>query len=390
MINLTRLLCSTQQPADWLRYGRGHGAPSSASARRPVVVWNITRRCNLRCLHCYSDSDNRRYPGELDESECMAVIEDLAAFGVPALLLSGGEPILHPLFFRIAGAASDAGLRITVSTNGTLIDRPVADRLKNLNIAYVGISLDGIGEDHDRFRGREGAFDRTVQGFRNCREAGVKSGLRLTLTPHTISNLDGILDFIEREDIRRVCFYHLVYSGRGAEMSDLDAPAVRCAIDKIHDRILDWGARGIDREVLTVGQPADGAYLWMKLRERERAKADEILKLLRWNGGGKSGPGTGIGNIDTRGDVHPDQFWQDCTLGNVRQKPFSQIWQESDHPTLRAIRSGEPPSGRCSRCRFYEICGGGLRVRAWQKHGDPMAEDPGCYLREEELEGSLS
>ncbi|MHA3772482.1 radical SAM protein [Verrucomicrobiota bacterium sgz303538] len=389
MINLTRLLCDIPQSADALRYGIGHGAPRTAAERKPIVVWNITRRCNLRCAHCYSDSTSRHYPGELSLDQCRAVIDDLAGYQVPGLLFSGGEPLIHPHFYELAGHAHDRGLRLTLSTNGTLIDQVTAHRLKWLGFAYVGISLDGIGATHDEFRGRIGAFEKTVAAFRHLREVGQKTGLRLTLTQHTISDLDRILDFIEAEQIQRVCFYHLVYSGRGVNLQLLDPEKVRQALDKIMDRVEQWHRSGQTREVLTVDQPADGAYLWMRQRRRDPAAAERTIQLLRWNGGGRHSSGTGIANIDTQGNVHPDQFWQSHTLGNVKVEPFSQIWGRKDDQLLCELRSPERPlKGRCADCRFRDICGGGFRVRAWQRHGDAWAEDPGCYLVDSEIAGN--
>ena len=386
MINLTRLLCDVPQPADALRYGIGHGAARSAAERKPIVVWNITRRCNLRCAHCYSDSTSRHYPGELTLDQCRTVIDDLADFGVPGLLLSGGEPLIHPKFFEIADHARHRGLRLTLSTNGTLIYGSTAAQLKALGFAYVGISLDGIGETHDKFRGRSGAFKRTVAAFRNLRAAGQKSGLRLTLTRHTVHDLERILDFIEAEEIQRVCFYHLVYSGRGVNLQLLEPDESRRALDMIMDRVEAWHRAGQTREVLTVDQPADGAYLWMRQRERDAAAAERTLELLRWNGGGRHSSGTGIANIDTQGNVHPDQFWQAHTLGNVKTEPFSRIWTRTDDALLNQLRAAERHlGGRCADCRFREICGGGFRVRAWQRHGDAWAEDPGCYLSQAEI-----
>ena len=386
MLNLTRLYCGVTQPADALRYGQGHGAPRSASERRPIVVWNITRRCNLACIHCYSDSAAREYPGELTWDQMRTVVDDLSGFNIPALLLSGGEPMIHPRFFELASYARERGLRLTLSTNGTLIDADRAKQLKEIGFAYVGISLDGIGKTHDYFRGREGAFEKTVAAFRNCKAVGQKVGLRLTLSPHNVADLDQILDFIEKEDIDRVCFYHLVYSGRGAGVTDVDHDGTRAAVDKIMDRTALWAASGRPREVLTVDQPADGAYLYMRLLRENPARAEEVRDLLRWNGGGAHSSGVGIGNIDTQGNVHPDQFWQGLALGNVKQRPFSEIWTQSNDDTLAGLRNRLPLlKGKCAGCRFKDICGGGFRVRAVQVHGDPWAEDPACYLSADEV-----
>jgi radical SAM protein with 4Fe4S-binding SPASM domain len=386
MINITRLYCGLSQSADALRYGQGHTAPKTAAARKPIVVWNITRRCNLKCIHCYSDSDAREYPGELTWEQCQGVVDDLASFGVPGLLLSGGEPLIHPRFFDLARYARSKGLRLTLSTNGTLIDLAAAEKIKEVGFAYVGISLDGIGATHDYFRGKPGSFDKTVQAFRHCKAVGQKVGLRLTLSRSNIDDLDQILDFIEKEDIDRVCFYHLVYSGRGSTMVDVTHEDSRMALDKIIDRTEQWAESGRPREVLTVDQPADGAYLYLRLLEEDPDRAGEVLELLKWNGGGSHGSGTGIGNIDTQGNVHPDQFWQSLTLGNVKQTRFSEIWQNQNNPTLNALRNRrEKLEGRCAACRFLGICGGGFRVRAVQVHNNLWAPDPACYLNEEEI-----
>jgi len=387
MINVTKLLCGTPQPADALRYGEGACAPQAASQRKPVVVWNITRRCNLHCVHCYSDSTAKHYPGELTLQQSIDVIDDLADYQVPAVLLSGGEPMLHPHFYDLAGYAIARGLRVTVSTNGTRIDSHAAERLKDLGVTYVGISLDGIGECHDEFRGKPGAFQKAVDAFRHCRGAGQKSGLRLTLTRQTANQLPEILRFIEEEDIPRVCFYHLVYSGRGADLGLLPPSESRAALRMIGDAVLRWNREGIHREVLTVDQPADGAFYYLSMLRKNPKRAGEIWKLLTWNGGGRHASGLGISNIDSQGNVHPDQFWQTHTLGNVKEQPFSKIWDNAQEDDLLCgLRDRLPRlEGRCAECRFQEVCGGGFRVRAFQKYGNPWAEDPGCYLRDYEI-----
>ncbi len=386
MLNLTRLYGGIAQPADTLRYGHGLGAPKSAAQRKPIVVWNITRRCNLKCLHCYSNSEARFYPGELDWDQMNRVVEDLAAFEVPAVLLSGGEPMMHPRFYDLARVVRSHGLRLTVSTNGTRIDRKAAEQLKAIGVTYVGISLDGIGETHDRFRGVSGTFRKVCDAFAHCKAVEQKVGLRLTLTQHTINDLSEILRFIEDHEIDRVCFYHLVHSGRGGGLEDVSDAAVRQALDEIMDWTRRWVERGRPREVLTVDQPVDGAYMLMRMQREGAEEFARVKKLLEWNGGGRNSSGIGIGNIDSQGNVHPDQFWQALNLGNVKDRPFSEIWTQNEDPTLLGLRDRLPRlNGRCRQCQFLNVCGGGFRVRALQTSGDPWGDDPGCYLTDEEI-----
>jgi len=386
MVNITKLYCGEAQPADNLRYGLGHGAPKLAAERKPIVVWNVTRTCNLRCVHCYSDSFAQKYPGELTHEQALVVIDNLAAYRVPAVLFSGGEPLTRPDLLELMKYATVSGLRVTLSTNGTLIDKPTAQQLREIGLTYVGISLDGIGETNDLFRGKKGAYDTAVRGMRNCRAVGQKVGLRLTLTRRNCMDLHDIFNFIEAEDIQRACFYHLVYSGRGNTADELTTGEIRRAMDIILERTRVFHERGLKKEILTVDNHADNAYLYLKLREREPERAEEVYQLMKWNGGGANSSGVGIANIDTQGNVHPDQFWQSATLGNVKQRPFSEIWSDNSIPLLAGLRNRLPLlQGRCAECRFKEICGGSFRVRAAQVHGNPWASDPACYLTDCEV-----
>lgn len=398
MIGITRLYTGRNTPSDGLRYGvqRTEGVRARdivtstperhASERKPVVVWNVGRRCNLHCVHCYSDSENRAYSGELTTAEGRALLDDLAGFGIPALLLSGGEPLLRPDIFELIAYARRVGLRITLSTNGTLITPEVAARLEDLGVSYVGISLDGIGLTNDMFRGHKGAFDKAMAGFRNCGAVGQRVGLRMTLTRRNCQDLDSIFDFIEREGIQRACFYHLVYSGRGKPSDELTPELARTAVDTILRRSRDFADRGLGIEIFTVDNHADNVYLYLKLREEAPERAAEVLALMRWNGGGLNSSGVGVADIDWLGNVHPDQFWMSHTLGNVRQRPFSEIWSDLSDPILAGLRDRAPLlGGRCGACQWQDVCGGSFRVRALQLFGDPWAEDPGCYLTDEEI-----
>ncbi|MCB1086706.1 MAG: radical SAM protein [Verrucomicrobiae bacterium] len=398
MIDISVLYCGLETPSTPHRYGRAitqidppehqrmHLA-KSASERRPIVVWNLTRTCNLKCQHCYTDSENRRYSGELTTEQCKTVLDDLAAFKVPAVLFSGGEPLARPDVLELAAYARGKGLHVVLSTNGTLIDRETALKLKELQFAYVGISLDSaFPEIHDSFRGVSGAFERTMRGFRHCVEVGQKVGLRLTLTRETCENLDEIFDLIDREGINRACFYHLCPSGRGKDLYRMDPDQSRKAMDTIFERTkqLNSGDRRV--EILTVDNHCDGAYLHQKMIDEGHPRAHQVREMLEWNGGARYSSGVGISNIDFNGNVHADQFSMYRTFGNVLERPFSEIWQDTTHEVMAGLKDRlNLLNGRCSGCKYLNLCGGGLRARAEVVTGDPWAADPGCYLNDEEI-----
>ena len=381
MIGVTKLLCNKVTPGDALRYRR-----RASGDRKPIVVWNSTKACNLRCIHCYYTAHAKPDPDELTTAEAKAMIDDLAVFGVPVLLFSGGEPLLRDDLFELGAYAVQQGLRTVISTNGTLITDERAARIKEVGFAYVGISLDGIGETNDRFRGAGGAFDAALGGIRACRKAGMRTGLRLTLNQHNYCDLDGIFDLIEAEDIPRACFYHLVYAGRGARIQedDLSLAESRDAVNLIFDRTESMDRRGLDVEILTVDNHTDAPYLLRYLQKRQPERADEVLKLLRWNGGNASG--IGISAVDHLGNVHADQFWQHYSFGNVRSRPFGEIWTDTGDPLMAGLKNRKPLlKGRCADCQYLDLCNGNFRVRAEAVYNDVWAPDPACYLTDEEI-----
>ena len=395
MINISKLYCDEITPGDWLRYGRkgsgerpGESVPQKASARRPIVVWNITRTCNLQCVHCYNDSGPDKTCNEISTDKAKTVIDDLAHFGVPSILFSGGEPLLRHDLFELIEYAVSRGVRTVISTNGTLIGIDKAKEIRRLGVSYVGISLDGIGPINDKFRGVSGAFERAVRGIRHCRDAGVRVGLRLTLTKRNVQDLEGLFEFFEAEGIERVCFYHLVPSGRGRAIADEDLThaQTREALDRILAKARLFQQAGRKTDILTVDSHVDGVYLYRKLLAEGSSRAPEVWKLLTWNGGGLYSSGVGIGCIDYNGNVHPDQFWWHYDLGSVHQKPFSEIWTNPEEPLLQGLRDRRSRiKGRCRLCRYFDACGGSLRVRADAYYNDPWAPDPACYLTDEEI-----
>ncbi len=391
MIGISKLYCGTVEASDVLRYGAQSGKLPShllqfSTDKKPVVVWNCTRRCNLRCVHCYSRSADRHYPGEMTTEQAKAMLADLAAFGTPVMLFSGGEPLLRADLLELIALAKKLGMRAVISTNGTLIQPDVAEQLREIGLSYVGVSLDGMRETNDKFRGRQGAFDDALAGIRNCRNAGIKVGLRFTVNRRNAADVPDIFRLLRDEDIPRVCFYHLVYAGRGTKLmeEDLDHDETRRVVDLIIDQTASLFADGLPKEVLTVDNHADGPYTYLRMLREGNERAEDVMKLLRMNRGNSSGHG--IGCVSWDGSVHPDQFWRHVTLGNVTERKFSQIWTDLSNPLLAKLRDKHSNvTGRCATCRFLDVCGGNFRVRAEAATGDLWAPDPACYLTDEEI-----
>ena len=316
----------------------------------------------------------------------VALLEDLAAFGAPVVLFSGGEPMLRPDLFELASRATKLGMRAVISTNGTLIDPKAAERLRQVGLSYVGVSLDGMRETNDKFRGREGAFDHALAGIRNCRQAGIKVGLRFTINNRNVADVSDIFNLLRDEDIPRVCFYHLVYAGRGAKLmeEDLGHQATRRVVDLIIDRTAELHAQGLPKEVLTVDNHADGPYLYLRMFRENNPRAADVLHLLRMNAGNSSA--VGIGCVSWDGAVHADQFWRHVSFGNVTERKFSDIWTDLSNPLMAMLKDKRRyVTGRCATCRFLDICGGNFRVRAEAATGDLWAPDPACYLSDQEI-----
>ncbi len=394
MLGVTRLLCGTATPGDALRFGRESGQLPPhllhySQDKKPVVVWNLTRSCNLHCAHCYTDSYDRHYESELSTEEAMKVIDELARFGVPVILFSGGEPLLREDIFQLIRYAKEKGIRGVLSTNGTLITPQVARQLGEFGLSYVGVSIDGPEHVHDKFRGKKGAFQEALQGIRNCLAEGIRVGIRMTLTKYNHEYIDDVFRLIEEEEIPRACFYHLAYAGRGQRLQekhgvDLSHEETRAAVDKIFDHVQDLDRRGISKDILTVDNHTDGVYLYLRALKEQPDRADEIYQMLKWNGGNQSG--VAIADIDYLGNVHADQFWSTYTFGNVRERPFGEIWTDTSDSVMRTLKDRRGQiKGKCSKCPYFEICNGNLRVRAWSYFGDMWAEDPACYLDHEEL-----
>jgi len=377
MIGISKLYFGTIEDSDRLRYRKG-------VHRRPVVVWNCTPACNLACSHCYAACAGEQKV--LSTDQALAVIDDLAAFGVPVILFSGGEPFTRPDIRRLAEYAKGKGIRVTFSTNGTLIDDAWADWIRDLGVSYVGISIDGTEQVHDAFRRHPGAYRKSLAAIRRLRDRNVKVGLRVTMTRDNVAAIPAIFDLMRAERVPRICLYHLVYTGRGKEIAatDLDHAEARAALDTIVAETRKCFDGGFPVEVLTVDNHCDGVALYLKMKAEGHPNADKVLELLALNGGNSSGEG--IGCISWDGTVYPDQFWRNHPVGNVLERPFSRIWGEPEPGSLLDLmrRKKELVKGRCRTCRWLDVCGGNFRARGEAVTGDLWGEDPTCFLTDAE------
>ena len=369
--------------------------PSPLVARRsppgPVVIWNLIRRCNLTCKHCYSISADIDFKGELNTEEVFTVMDDLKQFGVPVLILSGGEPLLRPDIYTISQRAKDMGFYVGLSTNGTLIDKHNIDAIAAVGYDYVGISIDGTQKTHDEFRRKQGAFEASMAGIRLCRERDIKVGLRFTLTEDNADEFPDMLQLMEDEGVNKFYLSHLNYAGRGNRNrdSDVQLQITRHTMGLLFETALRHAQRGDDLEFVTGNNDADGVFLLQWVKQHFPAMEAHIGAKLRQWGGNSSG--VNIANIDNLGMVHPDTFWWHYSLGSVRERPFSEIWTDTSDPVMRGLKAAPRViKGRCGTCRYFDICGGNTRVRAMQLSGDPWAEDPACYLTDEEIRDNNS
>jgi radical SAM protein with 4Fe4S-binding SPASM domain len=386
MISLTKMLTGEATVSEKITYnGDRSYLPKKLKELRkslsPVTILNLTGKCNLRCIHCYADAGK----GEagLSTEEVKRLIDDLASLKIPVLLFSGGEPLLREDIFELASYATKKGLKCSLSTNGTLITEEVADKLRESGFIYVGVSIDGLPKTNDRFRGVRGAFERAFQGLLNARDAGIMTGIRFTVTKYNVGEVPDVIQLIAEEEIPRFCMYHLVPSGRADFSDDISIGERR----KLIDFLIDASIRLADdykTELLTVDNPADGIYAYLKTRDLYE-DAEKVLEFVRFRGG--DGSGERLASIDFEGNVHPNQFWWDHTCGNIRDEKFSEIWLNPKDELLIKLRNKRTylRGEKCSKCIYNDICGG-FRVRALRA-GDLWGDDPDCYLTSEEIRG---
>lgn len=383
MINISKLYCGQAGQSDSLRY------PAQRDIK-PILVFNCTAQCNLKCLHCYSNADSGRKEPELTTQQAKTLIDQAADFGCPVLLFSGGEPLMRKDLFDLIAYADQKGLRTVLSTNGTLITEQVAEKLASLKVSYVGISLDGPQNLHDSFRGVKGSFADTMKGIENCRRAQIRTGLRFTMIGGNVDQISEVFQIAADAGIGRICFYHLIRTGRAETLSNQmpSADQTRKAIDTILQTTKKLVFKNQVEEVLTVGNHADGPYLLLRMRQEKSDRMDEAESLLRRSAGNRIGQN--IASVDWTGRVYPDQFWRNYILGNILERPFRQIWQDQSDPVLKALRQkNEYKDPKCRRCRWFGLCGGNFRSLSGSADISRWQNEPPCYLTEEEIKNGM-
>lgn len=391
MIGFTKLLTGKATVAATIRATECGAVPPHllqfSTVSRPIVVWNVTGRCNLRCRHCYLEAGSDGQVQELTTDEGCNLIRELGEMKIPVLLFSGGEPLLRPDLWELAEYARSQGLRIVLSTNGTLITPAVAERIKDSGFAYVGVSLDGGQKVHDAFRGVEGSFEKALEGLHNVQELGLKTGIRFTVNKNNYKDLPLVLDLIKSEGVPRFCLYHLVYAGRGKDMAaqDITTAEKREMVEYLIEQVHSFKKEGVSAEILTTDHHADGIYLYHWVKEHLPEREQDVRRLLEMHGGCSAG--VKMVNIDPAGNVFPCQFWRSSSLGKYPERSFREIWYDEDNALLKALRDKVTHlKGKCGNCKYNTLCGG-CRIRAEAVKGDIWAEDPVCYLTDEEISG---
>lgn len=379
MINVSKLYCGLAGESDHLRYAD----PASFG---PVVVYNCTSRCNLNCLHCYSSSQSSAGDTELITAEAKSLLSQLAEINCSVLLFSGGEPLLRHDLFELLAEAHRLNLRTVLSTNGTLIDSATAKKLAELTVAYVGVSLDGHEQFHDKFRGSKGSFKAALAGIENCKKAGIRTGLRFTITKTNANQVPVLFDIAASAGVRRICFYHLIHTGRAKDFSDqtLTPQQSRQTVDTIIERTSDSVQKGLVDEVLTVDNHCDGPYLLVRMQKENNSRLENARRLLLANGGNKVGEKLVCVSWD--GTVHPDQFWRNYSLGSAKDKIFKQIWENSTEPVLGKLRNKSNfADPRCLKCKWFNLCKGNYRFLGPDPAEKNWLNEPSCYLTDQEI-----
>ncbi|SHO81058.1 Heme d1 biosynthesis protein NirJ [hydrothermal vent metagenome] len=349
-----------------------------------IAIWNFTNRCNLSCMHCYSKADLTSVD-TLSTQKIMDTLPKLKNSGVKFIIFSGGEPMTRKDLFDIALRCRELGIITYLSTNGLYVTKSNAQKIVD-TFNYVGISIDGSEDTHDKFRGLKGSFKESMKSVKILNDCdGAKVGIRFTITKDTYDDLKFIFELAEKENIPKVYISHLVYSGRGLDNLEMDLSKEqrRDAVNFIIDKAFEYHNEKRDIEIVTGNMEQDGILFLERFAKEYPNLKDEMEKrLISWGG---NSAGRKLLNIDSVGNVKPDPFFPKI-IGNIFDDDFEDIWKNKPIELLKNLR--EHPrniSGKCEECDYIDICNGGSRSRAYAIYGDMWAEDPSCYLSNDEI-----
>jgi heme b synthase len=335
-----------------------------------MVAWEVTRRCNLSCVHCRAAAERGPYPGELTSEEAILLIDDIASFSKPVVILTGGEPLLREDIFDLARYGTDRGLRMVMAPNGTLIDAERALQIKESGIQRVSISLDGATQEtHDRFRRVEGAFARALRGIEHLKNAGMEFQINTTVTQGNREELPAILDLAVRLGAVAHHMFLLVPTGRAREFEGKTIQATE------YETILNWFYDQREKTPLQLKATCAPQYyriLRQRMKEEGRKFNPQTYGLDAMTRGCLGG--IGFCFISHRGDVQPCGYLE-ALSGSIRERRLRDIWEKS--PVFQKLRDFSRYKGRCGPCEYLRVCGG-CRARAFEKTGDLLAEEPLC------------
>jgi len=323
-----------------------------------ILAWELTKACNLDCLHCRASSTPLRDNDELNVEQGKKLLEDLSSYGTKMVILSGGEALVRDDALLFARYGNSLGLRMTLATNGSSVTPEIAKEIKESGIVRVSVSLDGVTPDiHDKFRGRPGAFNLALNGIANLKSAGVPIQINTTVAAMNIEQMPMFPSFIKNLGAVAWHVFFLVPTGRGHEMQ----PAAIMEYKYMLEGFLDVYKSG------SIECKATCAPQFYRILEESGIKAETKGCLA----------GTGFGFVSSTGDVQPCGFL-DIKCGNIKDKLFSQIWLESK--TLIELRNACLLKGKCGDCSFKNVCTG-CRARAYEITGDINESDPICWFQ---------
>lgn len=346
-------------------------APAGGKHAPRLVFWELTAACNLKCVHCRAQPAERRSADELTSQEGRRLIDRIASFAKPILVLSGGEPLVRPDVFEVASYAASKGLRVALATNGTLVTPEAARRIKESGIQRASVSIDGAtARQHDEFRRVPGAFDRAWQGIENIRAAGVPFQINTTVVRHNLSDIPDILRLAVERGAVALHLFLLVPTGCGKEIADEEMIS-----PQEYERVLNWlYDRSKDSPI---GLKATCAPHYFRVM-RQRAK-EEGTKITAESHGFEAMTrgclaGSAVCFVSHAGEVYPCGYMP-VSAGNVRSADFKDIWQSAE--VFNVLRDPNNLRGKCGRCEYRRVCMG-CRARAYACTGDYLSPEPDC------------